>query len=88
MKADEGKVKKMFEELVPKEYQCHAKVFSETESHRLPKHQSWDHIINFKPDTDVETWLDTTQGSSQRIQRRGGRWLEALTYQQDSYSEY
>jgi hypothetical protein len=33
MNADEGKAKKTFEELVPKEYQCHAKVFSETESH-------------------------------------------------------
>jgi hypothetical protein len=46
MKAGKGKVKKKFEELVPKEYQCHAKVFSETESHRLPKHQPWDHTIN------------------------------------------
>jgi hypothetical protein len=51
MKASEGKVKKTFEELVPKEYRCHAKVFSETESHRLPKHQPWDHTINLKPDT-------------------------------------
>jgi predicted aspartyl protease len=50
MKAGEGKVKKTFEELVPKEYQCHAKVFSETESHRLPKHQPWDHTIDLKPD--------------------------------------
>jgi hypothetical protein len=33
MKAGEGKVKKMFEELVPKEYQCHAKVFLETKSY-------------------------------------------------------
>jgi hypothetical protein len=39
MKASEGKVKKMFEELVFKEYHCHAKVFLESESHRLPKHQ-------------------------------------------------
>jgi hypothetical protein len=39
MEASEGKVKKTFEELVPKEYQCHAKVFLESESHRLPKHQ-------------------------------------------------
>jgi hypothetical protein len=49
MKAGEGKVKKTFEELVPKEYQRHVKVFSETESHRLPKHQLWDHIIDLKP---------------------------------------
>jgi predicted aspartyl protease len=50
IKAGEGKVKKTFEELVPKEYQCHAKVFLETESHRLPKHQPWDHTIDLKPD--------------------------------------
>jgi hypothetical protein len=50
MKAGEGKVKKMFEEFVPKEYQHHAKVFLETESHRLPKHQSWDHMIDLKFD--------------------------------------
>jgi hypothetical protein len=50
MKAGEGKIKETFEELVPKEYQCHAKVFSETESHRLPKHQPWDHTIDLKPD--------------------------------------
>jgi hypothetical protein len=49
MKAGGGKIKKMFEELVPKEYQCHAKVFSETESYRLLKHQPWDHTIDLKP---------------------------------------
>jgi hypothetical protein len=48
MEASKGKVKKMFEELVPKKYQCHAKIFSESESHRLPKHQSWDHTIDLK----------------------------------------
>jgi hypothetical protein len=50
IKAGEGKVKKMFEELVPKEYQRYIKVFSETESHKLPKHQPWDHTIDLKPD--------------------------------------
>jgi hypothetical protein len=50
MKAGEGKVKKTFEELVPKEYWCHTKVFSETESHRLLKHQPWNHTIDLKPD--------------------------------------
>jgi hypothetical protein len=50
MKASEGKVKKTFEELIPKEYRCHAKVFSETKSHRLLKHQPWDYIIDLKPD--------------------------------------
>jgi hypothetical protein len=50
IKASEGKVKKKFEELVSKEYQCHVKVFSETESHKLLKHQLWDHTINLKSD--------------------------------------
>jgi hypothetical protein len=50
VEAGEGKAKKMFEELVPKEYQCHAKVFLKTKSHRLLKHQSWDHTIDLKPD--------------------------------------
>jgi hypothetical protein len=49
IEAGEDKTKKTFEEFVPKKYQCHAKVFLEAESHRLPKHQSWDHTINFKP---------------------------------------
>jgi hypothetical protein len=49
MKAGEGKAKKTFEELVLKEYQRYAKVFSETESYRLPKHQPWDHTIDLKP---------------------------------------
>jgi hypothetical protein len=50
MKAGEGKAKKTFEELVLKKYQRYAKVFSETESHRLSKHQPWDHTIDLKPD--------------------------------------
>jgi hypothetical protein len=49
IKAGKGKVKKMFEELVSKEYHHYAKVFSESESHRLLKHQPWDHTIDFKP---------------------------------------
>ena len=36
--------------MVPKEYHRHAKVFSEEESHRLPKPQPWDHTIDLKPD--------------------------------------
>jgi hypothetical protein len=51
MEAGEDKAKKMFKELVLKKYQCHAKVFSEAKSHRLPKHQPWDYTINLKPDT-------------------------------------
>jgi hypothetical protein len=34
---------------VPAEYQQHAQVFSEEESHRFPPARSWDHAINFKP---------------------------------------
>jgi hypothetical protein len=51
VEAGKGKVKKTFEELVSKEYQCHAEVFSETKSQRLPKHQPWNHMINLKPNT-------------------------------------
>jgi hypothetical protein len=51
VEASEGKTKKTFEELVPKEYQCHTKVFSETKSHRLPKHQPWDYTIDLKSNT-------------------------------------
>jgi hypothetical protein len=34
-----------FEEMVPEHYRDFVKVFSEEESHRLPKHQPWDHTI-------------------------------------------
>ena len=33
---------------VPKEYQRHAKVFSEEESHRFPPSRPWDHAIELK----------------------------------------
>jgi hypothetical protein len=51
IEAGKGKAKKMFEKLVPKEYHCHTKVFLESESYRLPKHQLWDHMIDLKPNT-------------------------------------
>ena len=35
---------------IPKEYQCHAKVFSEEEAQRFPPSQPWDHAIVLKPD--------------------------------------
>ena len=35
---------------VPKQYQQFARVFDEKASHRLPKHQPWDHTIDLKPD--------------------------------------
>jgi len=37
------------EPAVPKEYYCHAKVFSEEASHWLPKHMVWDHAIELLP---------------------------------------
>ena len=33
---------------IPEEYQCHAKVFSEEESHRFPPSRPWDHAIELK----------------------------------------
>lgn len=48
--ANKAKVHRTFEEMVPKEYHEHSKVFSEEESHRLPQHQPWDHTIDLKPD--------------------------------------
>ena len=34
---------------VPSQYQQFAKVFNEEASHRLPRHQPWDHSIDLKP---------------------------------------
>ena len=49
-KAQKEKPKKTFEEMVPKHYHAHTKVFSESESERLPVHQPWDHAIELKPE--------------------------------------
>ena len=35
---------------IPTHYQQYSKVFDEKASHRLPKHQPWDHAIELKPD--------------------------------------
>jgi hypothetical protein len=51
VEVSKGKAKKMFEELVPKKYQCHSKVFLESKSYRLSKHQFCDYTIDLKPDT-------------------------------------
>jgi Reverse transcriptase (RNA-dependent DNA polymerase) len=50
-KAGEGKRKRTFEEIVPKEYRKYAKVFSESESKRLPEYKPYDHAIDLKPET-------------------------------------
>ncbi len=34
---------------IPQRYQCHAKVFSEQQSQRLPAHLIWDHAIELLP---------------------------------------
>ena len=34
---------------IPDQYQRHAKIFSEQESQRLPKHTIWDHAIELLP---------------------------------------
>jgi hypothetical protein len=38
---------------VPEHYKQYARVFDEEVSHRLPKHQPWDHTIDLKPDTPL-----------------------------------
>ena len=50
-----AKGKKTFKEMVPKQYQDFAKVFSEEESQRLPWHQPWDHAIDLEPNA-VQKW--------------------------------
>jgi hypothetical protein len=47
--ADAGQYTRPVE--LPAEYLPHAKVFSEAESRQFPPARSWDHAINFKPDS-------------------------------------
>ena len=49
------KADKTFEELVPPEYRKWKRVFSDEAAARLPKHQPWDHAIDFTPDAKP-TW--------------------------------
>jgi hypothetical protein len=49
-KANKAKAKKIFEQMVPKEYHKHSKVFSEVDSHHFPQHCPWNHAIDHKPD--------------------------------------
>ena len=42
---------KIWQELVPKSYHQHGKVFSEKAFECFPGKRWWDHVINFKPDT-------------------------------------
>ena len=54
-KAIAAKGKKLFKEMVPKQYRDFTKVFSEEESQHLPQHQPWDHAIDLEPD-GVQKW--------------------------------
>ena len=46
---NQAKYGKPLESMIPPEYLSYRKVFPEEESHRLPKHQPWDHSIDLKP---------------------------------------
>ena len=39
---------------IPIQYKKYSKVFSEEASHRLPKHQPWDHAIDLKPGASMK----------------------------------
>ena len=55
MKDLSKKAEKSFEELVPPRYRKWKQVFSNEATSRLPKHQPWDHAIDFTPDAKP-TW--------------------------------
>src|SRR6266702_2438466 len=44
------KTKKTFEQMVPEEYQQHARTFNEKQSHQFPPTRTWDHAIELLPD--------------------------------------
>ena len=48
-KKNEAKGERTYEEMVPLRYRKWGKVFSDEASKRLPKHQPWDHKIDFIP---------------------------------------
>jgi hypothetical protein len=74
-KANKAKGIRTFEEMVPKEYRDFAKVFLEEESHRLPKHQPWDHAIDLEPDA-VMHWKVKSYPMSPAEQEELDKWLE------------
>jgi hypothetical protein len=61
--------------MVPEPYRDFAKVFSEEESHRLPKHQPWDHAIDLEPDA-VTHWKVKLYPMSPAEQVELDKWLE------------
>jgi len=44
------KTLKTFEQMVPEEYQRHARMFNEQESHRFPLERTWDHAFDLIPE--------------------------------------
>jgi hypothetical protein len=61
--------------MVPEPYRDFAKVFSEEGSHRLPKHQPWDHAIDLEPDA-VTHWKVKSYPMSPAEQVELDKWLE------------
>jgi hypothetical protein len=61
--------------MVPEPYRDFAKVFSEEESHRLPKHQPWDHAIDLVPDATMH-WKVKSYPMSPAEQVELDKWLE------------
>ena len=51
------KTERPWHELVPPEYHCYGKVFSEIKAQRFPESRQWDHAIDLKP--DVPETLDS-----------------------------
>jgi hypothetical protein len=74
-KANRAKGIRTFEEMVPEPYRDFAKVFSEEESHRLPKHQPWDHAIDLEPDATMH-WKVKSYPMSPAEQVELDKWLE------------
>jgi hypothetical protein len=74
-KANRAKGIRTFEEMVPEPYRDFTKVFSEEESHRLPKHQPWDHAIDLEPDA-VTHWKVKLYPMSPAEQVELDKWLE------------
>ena len=50
IKEVEKKPQQTWDQIVPKQYHCFKKVFSQEESKQLPRLKPWDHAIDLKPD--------------------------------------
>ena len=51
IKEAEKKPQQTWDQIVPKQYHCFKKVFSQEESKQLPRPKPWDRAIDLKPDT-------------------------------------